>query len=261
MNPVVWNSRLVHASVVEAADQKPVNAFIRNRRSSVKFASSLVVSTRRVLWFTAFCVLSSAAHAEIFKGIDFPSGISSFADAVVNYSPGIAGSVPSVGNRDPSHALGAPDVVGIGGACVSALNCHAVTLGDGGSITLRFTDNFLTAGNSPAIDLWIFEVYGDVEATSVDISPDGINWFSVGKVPGSTSGVDLDAFGLGSTSRFSYVRLTDDSNQGGQTGPTVGADIDAIGAASSVTVPEPQTYAMIGGGLLMLMGIARRRFV
>ena len=214
-----------------------------------------------MLWFAAFCVLSSAAHAEIFKGIDFPSGISSFADAVVNYSPTITGGVPSPGNREPLHALGAPDVVGIGSACVSTLNCHAVTLGDGGSITLRFTDNFLTGSNSAALDLWIFEVYGDVEATSVDISPDGINWFSVGKASGSTSGVDLDAFGFGSSSRFSYVRLTDDGNQGGQTDPTVGADIDAIGAAFSVAVPEPQTYAMIGAGLLMLMGIARRRLV
>jgi hypothetical protein len=227
----------------------------------VKFARSFVVSTRRVLWFTAFCVLSSAAHADIFKGIDFPSGISSFADAVVSYSPVITGGVPTLGNREPSHALGAPDVAGIGGACVSALNCHAVTLGDGGSITLRFTDNFLTGSNSSAIDLWVFEVYGDVEATSVDISPDGINWFSVGKVPGSTSGVDIDAFGFGSASRFSYVRLTDDPIQGGQTGPTLGADIDAVGAAFSVAVPEPRTYAMIGGGLLMLMGIARRRSV
>ena len=227
----------------------------------MKSASPLVVCTRRVLWSAAFCVVSSAAHAEIFKGIDFPSGISSFADAVVNYSPGLAGGLPTPGNREPSHALGASDVVGIGSACVSALNCHAVTLGDGGSITLRFTDNFLTGSNSPAIDLWIFEVYGDVEATAVDISRDGINWFSVGKVPGSTSGVDLDAFGFGSASRFSYVRLTDDPIQGGQTGSTVGADIDAIGAAFSVAVPEPQTYAMIGAGFLMLMGIARRPFV
>jgi len=83
----------------------------------------------------------------------------------------------------------------------------------------------------------------------------------IGKAPGSTSGVDLDAFGFGSASRFSYVRLTDDPIQGGQTGPTVGADIDAIGVAFSVAVPEPQTYAMIGAGFLMLMGIARRPFV
>jgi hypothetical protein len=225
----------------------------------VKLISSLVVFSRRVLCFASFWALSSAVHAEIFKDIDFPSGIISFADEVVDYSPSNLGGGPSPGNREPSHALGAPDVVGIGGACVSPVNCHAVSLGGGGSLSLRFTDNFLTGSNSPAIDLWIFETYGQVEPTFVDISSDGINWVSVGKVPGSTAGIDLDAFGFDSSSRFSYVRVTDDPLDGAGTGATAGADIDAIGAASTVAVPEPQTYAMLGAGFLMLMGIARRR--
>jgi len=140
--------------------------------------------------------------------------------------------MPSLANRQPSLALGAPDLVGLGSARTTALNCHAVSLGDGGSITQGFTNNFLTGSDSAAIDLWIFEVYGDVEATFVEISQDGSNWFSVGRVPGSTAGVDLDAYGFGSGSRFSYVRVTDDPAFGGITGPTAGADIDAIGAAS-----------------------------
>jgi hypothetical protein len=225
----------------------------------VKLARSFVVFSRRVLYIAGFCVLSSAAHAEIFKGIDFPSGIISFADEVVNYSPSNFGGGPSPGNREPSHALGAPDVEGIGGACVSPVNCHAVSLGSGGSLTLRFTDNYLTGSNSSAVDLWIFETYGQVEPTFVDISQDGINWVSVGRVPGSTSGIDLDAYGFDATSRFSYVRITDDPIDGAGTGASAGADIDAIGAASTVAVPEPQTYAMLGAGFLMLMGIARRR--
>jgi hypothetical protein len=225
----------------------------------VKFAGSLIVFSRRVLCFAGFCVVSSAAHAEIFKGIDFPSGIISFADEVVDYSPFVTSAGPSIGNREPSHALSAPDVVGIGSACVNPLTCQAVSLGGGGSLTVRFTNNFLTGSNSPAIDLWIFETYGQVEPTFVDISQDGINWVSVGKVPGSTAGVDLDAYGFDSTSRFSYVRVTDDPLDGAATGASAGADIDAIGAASTVAVPEPQTYAMLGAGFLMLMRIARRR--
>jgi hypothetical protein len=227
----------------------------------VKFVSDLAVSTRSLLSFAVLCVLSTTARAEMFKGIDFPSGISSFADEVVSYSPVIVGGAPAPGNREPSTALGAPDQVGLGGPCGSPLICHAVSLGPGGSLTLRFTDNYLTGSNSPAIDLWIFEVYGDVEATFVEISQDGSNWFSVGRVPGSTSGVDLDAYGFGSSSRFSYVRVTDDPAFGGISGATAGADIDAIGAASSVAVPEPQTYAVLGAGLLMMVGIARRRSV
>jgi hypothetical protein len=226
----------------------------------VKFVTSCVVSACRVLSFTAFCVVATTAHAEMFKGIDFPGGISSFADAVVDYSPGLKGADPSFPNRDPSRALGAPDILVMPGfPCGSPLNCHAVSLGVGGSITLRFTDNFLTGSDSPAIDLWIFEVYGDEEASFVDISSDGTHWSSVGMVPGWTSGVDLDAFGFGSANRFSYVRVTDVATLDGQTGATVGADIDAIGAASSLPVPEPQTYALIGAGLLMMMGIARCR--
>src|SRR5690349_20106423 len=208
------------------------NAFTRNRSSTVKFVSHLVAASGSLLCFAVFCVLSSTARAELYNGIDFPGGISSFADEVVDYSPEIRGNTPAPGNREPSLALGAPDQVGLGGACVSPLNCHAVSLGPGGSLTLRFTDNFLTGSDSSAIDLWIFEVYGDVEATFVEISQDGSNWFSVGRVPGSTAGVDLDAYGFGSGSRFSYVRVTDDPAFGGITGPTAGADIDAIGAAS-----------------------------
>ena len=68
---------------------------------------------------------------------------------------------------------------------------------------------------------------------SVDISSDGVTWRSVGGVGGSESGVDIDAVGFGPDSAFSYVRLTDDPNSVGGSGPTVGADIDAIGAISS----------------------------
>lgn len=224
----------------------------------MKLASTFAVYTRRAFALVAFCAVSTAAQAEIFKGIDFPSGIVSFADAVVNYSPSFAFGGPSFFNRDPSRALSAPDVVSIL-PCANATNCHAVSLGHGGSITLRFTDNYLTGSNSSAIDLWVFETYGDAEVGSVEISADGTHWFSVGTVPGATSGIDIDAFGFGSSSRFSYVRITDDVLDGGQSGPSAGFDVDAIGAASTVVVPEPQTYAMLGAGLLMLAGIARRR--
>jgi hypothetical protein len=106
-------------------------------------------------------------------------------------------------------------------------------LGDGGRLTLRFTNNQLRGSGSTQPDLWVFEIGPDVETTSVQISRDGRTFLDVGKVAGQTRAVDIDAFGFGANDRFSYVRLTDDTNQGEQVGEFVGADIDAVGAISS----------------------------
>ena len=103
---------------------------------------------------------------------------------------------------------------------------------------------------------WIFEVGPDVEDTFVEISKDGTTWFDVGKVFGTTSGIDIDAFGFSSSDLFSYVRLT---NEGGQSGASVGADIDAVGAISTVpSIPVPAAVWLFGSGLLVLTGVARR---
>lgn len=198
---------------------------------------------------------SSPAHAELFKGVDFPQGISSFADLVVSYDPVIKDGEPTAGNQNFSDTVGAPNYTGSASQYAS--------LGDGGSITLRFVDNRLTGSGTTAKDLWIFEVGPDVEDTFVEVSQDGSTWFSVGKVFGSTSGIDLDAYGFGVADQFAYVRLTDDSAEGAQSGASVGADIDAVGAISSVAappaIPEPSTYAMLLAGLAGVTLVARRR--
>ena len=131
--------------------------------------------------------------------------------------------------------------------CPNVAACPYVTLGDGGSLTLEFVDNRLTGSGNANDDLWIFEIGGDVEDTFVAVSKDGVTLTAVGKVFGSTSGIDLDEFGFGVADQFRFVRLTDDGSEGQQSGLTVGADIDAVGAISTVItpVPEPETWAML----------------
>ena len=90
-----------------------------------------------------------AAQAVLIGGVEFPQGAISFADEVTSYSVG--GGGVAGGNQNSSLAVGAPN-----GAFVS--------LGDGGSIILRFTNNLLTGSGNSDLDLWIFEVGPDVEA-------------------------------------------------------------------------------------------------
>jgi hypothetical protein len=194
--------------------------------------------------------LTAGARAEIIKGIDFPDGAVSFADAVAAFNPVIKNGDPITEALDSSQALGLPNHAS------GAYNY--VSLGDGGSITLQFTDNSLTGSGDNGPDLWIFEIGPDVEDTFVEISKDNILWHSVGKVTGSTRSVDIDFYGFGTSDLFSFVRLTDDPNLDDQSGDTVGADIDAVGAiSSSGPMPEPGTLMVVGLGALFM--VRRRR--
>ncbi len=60
---------------------------------------------------------------------------------------------------------------------------RAVTLGNGGSLTLGFSHEALVDVEGP--DLFIFEIGPGVEAMMVDISVDGKTWISVGEAPGA----------------------------------------------------------------------------
>ena len=207
--------------------------------------------------FVACLAISTNASADVYGGVDFPDGASSFADAVTDYSPVISGGGPVAPYNDPADALGIPDYPGNSTGFVS--------LGDGGSITLEFVDNSLNGSGDAGLDLWIFEIGPDVEDTFVEISKDNILWHAVGKVFGSTSGLKIDAFGFGVLDFFSYVRLTDDPNEGANTGTTVGADIDSVGAISSAPpvnpVPVPAAVWLFGTALIGFVGMSRRRKV
>ena len=199
-------------------------------------------------------MLADKAHATLFHGVEFPGGIDSFTDSVVSFDPVIKNGQPTSSYLNPDAAFGAPDYP-------EGSGIEYVSLGDGGSITLQFTNNSLTGSGDNRIDLWIFEIGPDVEDTYVGISKDNQTWHSVGKVFGSTSGIDIDSYGFGVQDFFSYVRLTDDTNEGDQAGATVGADIDAVGAITTAPavnpVPVPSALLLFGSGLIGLMGKRR----
>ena len=207
-------------------------------------------SLRQILLGTRCATSSSARVLSIGNdqgGAEFPQGAVSFADAVVALNPVVKNGEPIGPHLDPDRALGLPDFKFSDRApCRAQVLCPGVWLGDGGSITLRFVDNRLTGSGHNAPDLWVFEVGADVEHTFVEISANGVTWHAVGKVFGSTASVDIDAYGWTTADRFAYVRRRDDPALDGQVGYS-GADIDAVGAISTVAVPEPATWALMLG--------------
>jgi len=157
-------------------------------------------------------------------------GSSSFADSVFRYTPTAGGGpVPIAGLQNSGSALGAPDYSGIGEPIAGQ---GAVSLGRGGVLIVQFTDNILTGSNDARADLAVYEV-GLAEQVKVEVSPDNVNYTSVGFASFNNRYIDLDAFGFSSLSQLFYVRLTDVANEGSLSGDSVGADIDAVGALSS----------------------------
>ncbi len=176
--------------------------------------------------------LGTTSPSDTFEGILFDQGQISFADAVTEYLPNAGGGPPTLIHQTPLTSLGPPDSAGRGPEPTDGLT--QVSLGLGGSITLQFVDNLLTGSGDAQPDLAIFET-GAVESVLVEISRDGLSFFEVGIIGGLTALLDIDSSGFGLQDRFAFVRLTD-LRQGDNTGSSLGADIDAVGALSTVPV-------------------------
>ncbi len=186
-----------------------------------------------------------AAMPTTYSGVTFPDGDISFADEVISFNPGPDVAAP---HDDQNLVLGAPD------------GSH-ISLGENGSIIVRFSDNSLTTSGDATADLHIFEVGARVEVFNIAISQDLVNWIDLGDLSGQPTSIDIDAVaGVVQFAQYSYVRLTDvDPNQTGS--PFGEADIDAIGAISSappVAIHAPGALAFLGLGFAAMM-LRRRR--
>src|SRR5690554_208699 len=180
---------------------------------------SLIVLTGNNL----FAQNESGKHYQIdrYNSVYFPLGEISFADKVVEYTIGEPAPVEKY--RDSNHSLHEPDYK----------NYHTpnfVSLGCGGSLTVKFTDNGFM--NLPGDDLYIFEVGPSKETATIEISQDGQDFIFAGKISGGKSSLELSNVGIDSETVFYYVRITDLKEVCRSI--SAGADIDAIGAINSV---------------------------
>lgn len=150
----------------------------------------------------------------------FPLGDVSFADEVVSFEIGD----PQAAEKDslPEETLGAPDYD-------ASTEDNYTTLGCGGTLTLRFSDNALVDLEGP--DLHVFEIGPAVEPTDLSISKDGKTWINIGKIEGGRADVDIASF-VKPGDIFYYVRLTDLKSACGNS-KWPGADIDSVGAIGS----------------------------
>ncbi len=243
---------------------------MKNRKTQNHLpASAMRLVTVAVLLLLVFAGRSRAVYV---RGVDFAAGTRSFADAVIQYDPLYSGGPgPTIASaQNPDDALGPPDfrLGGVPG------DPGSVAIGHGGLLELLLTDVLLSNTGDSNFDLYIFEVGDDVEDTFVAVRPtaptaallgppgpydaDGDGFYEVGKVFGSTSFVDIDAFFPGYPAGalvFDAVQLMDDVAEGNTSGATVGADIDAVG----VVLPEPTMVALLGLGSLVLLASRRGR--
>jgi hypothetical protein len=181
----------------------------------------------------------SSILVEDLDGVCSADGDGFFAQVVLDYDPTAAGGdLPGREDAmDPQTALGPPDAM-------STPPLGAVSLGDGGTLTLGFAPCIITSDGSPAADVIVHE-HGYLERVVIALLPttralesigdavDDDGWVAIDAYPDSKDGIDLDAE-LGEWPRaglrFEAIRLRDIPGQGEVTPETPGADIDAVEA-------------------------------
>ena len=170
-------------------------------------------------------------HDDHGNVVAFPSERAVYADELIAYEVGDPEPIPE--GQDARAALGPPDY----SANILEMP-HAVSLGNGGSITVGFSKGELVDGDGP--DLYIFEIGPSVEGVSVQVSADGRRWVSVGDAIGGPCSIDIGPH-VKPGDAFRYVRIRDIPHQGLDSEAWPGADIDAVAiarAARRVSLPS-----------------------
>jgi outer membrane protein OmpA-like peptidoglycan-associated protein len=179
---------------------------------------------------------SDVFHDQRGAEVSFPASRARFADRVVDYTVGDPAPVPE--GQEPDRALGPPDY-----QPDKWQPPRAVSLGNGGSLTLEWTKGVLSDGEGP--DLFIFEIGPSVEAMYVELSADGAAWIPAGVAPGGFCAVDIGPY-VEPGAVFRFVRLRDVPFSGAESDTWPGADIDAVAVtagAERVTVPSEVLFA------------------
>ena len=130
--------------------------------------------------------------------------------------------------RCPKQALGPPNNRPLYESNTQVRQ-NFVSLGCGGTLVVRFTDNALV--DVPGPDLYVFEIGSDVEPGHLWISKNGTEWVDIGEIKGATAAIDISRF-VKPGDQFRYVRLTDLKSRCVRTWG--GADIDAVGLVAKV---------------------------
>ena len=169
------------------------------------------------------------AIAAIIGGTVYAVGGDDWADSASNYIQGANVLAP---HNITSRALGPVDNVWL-------------SLGDAGSVDLRFDDNIAIDGPGP--DLTVYEFGGGVPETFELWISNGGAFVKVADSIGNTKSFDIAPFGLGFVTQ---VRIVD--RNGGATGsPFAGFDLDAVKALHSIDLSECQgdlgTYNVVVG--------------
>ncbi len=111
---------------------------------------------------------SASGTALTVRGVTFPAGAISFADEVVSF---VRGADTRFHQSDTKAVLGSPD----------AWDKKFISLGQGGTLIVKFNDNALVSSGNSDPDLCIFEGGVTTEPMRIAISSNGTDWIDLGR--------------------------------------------------------------------------------